>query len=510
MKTKIIALLLIILFAAVVFSYNLSHWPMIWYDEGLHLQAAKNLAISGRYGINSTEGFRVFDPLITTGPTVLVPIALIFKLFGIHLLWARAVIVLYALLVVFAYFLVAEKLFNLNTAIVASLLLITLSASLDDISGSFLALSRMVMGEVPALFWMLIGSYFWFRHLSKEGYVALTVAGFCFGLAVVTKPQYLLVIVTFLMIYVVDRIWYRQLRIRQVIIPIAISIAITAVWYAYQSSQSATNYIGQAAILDRIGGQISLFNFSLIVRSTRVLLASGVLVWGVPGLIYGLFKSKERDILGIQRGFFIIFCLLWFFWYIFGSISWIRYAFPSIAIMILYMALLLVDLTENFVFTKWRPRPGVGVPVGELRIVKSLAVTVAVIMMVIVPLEVRLKDVFTASDNSPEAIASYLQQNVPSGIVVETMEPEIAFLSDRNFHQPTLDIQNGAVRFVQLGQPYPPDFYPRDSINANYLVLGPYGKWTQLYEGWLEEGHFTPVISIGGYDLYKLNGDSSP
>jgi 4-amino-4-deoxy-L-arabinose transferase-like glycosyltransferase len=171
MKTRMIALMLIMLFAVVFFSYRLQQWPTSWYDEGIHLQVSKNLALSGRYGIQSSEGFRYFDPLVTTGPTVTLPIAIVFGLAGVSLLWARAVIVIYALLTVLVYFLVVEKLFKLNTAVVATLLLISLSASFDDISGSFLALSRMDMGEVPAIFWMLVGSLLWYLHLEKRGYV---------------------------------------------------------------------------------------------------------------------------------------------------------------------------------------------------------------------------------------------------------------------------------------------------------------------------------------------------
>jgi hypothetical protein len=211
-------------------------------------------------------------------------------------------------------------------------------------------------------------------------------------------------------IYLFDRLWYRQLRLRQVAIPIIVGLAITMIWYFYQSFQTAANQAGQAVILDRFGAQISLFSFPLIIRSVRVLLSSGVLIWGLPGLVYGLYKSRERDILGIQRGFLLTFCFLWFFWFIFGSISWLRYAFPAISIMILFIAKLLVDLADDFIFTRWRQRSADGTHIDQSRLVKSLAVTVAIALMVFVPLEVRLKDILTPSATSPTDFAVYLQQ----------------------------------------------------------------------------------------------------
>jgi hypothetical protein len=125
-------------------------------------------------------------------------------------------------------------------------------------------------------------------------------------------------------------------------------------------------------------------------------------------------------------------------------------------------------------------------------------------------LEVRVKDIIKAPDASLNSFVSFIQQNVPAEAVIETTEPEIAFLSDRNFHQPTLDVQDAAIRFVQLNQPYPPNFYPEKSINPDYLVLGPYSRWTQLYEDWLKGSEYTRLVSIGGYDLLEMKESEKP
>src|SRR5690348_18477110 len=75
--------------------YNLGYSPVPWFDEGEHLRVPKTLVQYGQYAVWSADGFRYFGPTIGVGPTVLLPIALVFKLFGIGLVQARLVMVAY-------------------------------------------------------------------------------------------------------------------------------------------------------------------------------------------------------------------------------------------------------------------------------------------------------------------------------------------------------------------------------------------------------------------------------
>jgi hypothetical protein len=87
---------------------------------------------------------------------------------------------------------------------------------------------------------------------------------------------------------------------------------------------------------------------------------------------------------------------------------------------------------------------------------------------------------------------------VPKDAVIESLS-RIVFLSDRNFHQPTLAVQDAAVRFVRMSQPYPPDFY---SMEFKILNTRARSVWQDdtTYADWLKSGR-SHVASIGGYDL---------
>ncbi|MFN3762806.1 MAG: glycosyl transferase, partial [Anaerolineae bacterium] len=89
----------VVLFLAL---YHLRDYPLTWFDEGSHLHVPKTLVRFGVYADYSSEGFRYYGPTIGVGPTVMLPIAAAFKLFGIGLLQARLVMVLYLLAAIYA------------------------------------------------------------------------------------------------------------------------------------------------------------------------------------------------------------------------------------------------------------------------------------------------------------------------------------------------------------------------------------------------------------------------
>ncbi len=75
--------------------FNLTSYPTTWGDEGAYLHVPKTLVEFGKYADRSSEGFRYFGVPLGVGPTVMLPIAAMFKVFGISLWSARLVIVAY-------------------------------------------------------------------------------------------------------------------------------------------------------------------------------------------------------------------------------------------------------------------------------------------------------------------------------------------------------------------------------------------------------------------------------
>src|SRR6476620_1475724 len=71
--------------------YNLGTNPRPWHDEGTYLDLARTLAEDGVYAVRNSDGYQTFGAIQSVGPTVIVPIALSFKLFGTGIIQGRAV-----------------------------------------------------------------------------------------------------------------------------------------------------------------------------------------------------------------------------------------------------------------------------------------------------------------------------------------------------------------------------------------------------------------------------------
>jgi 4-amino-4-deoxy-L-arabinose transferase-like glycosyltransferase len=172
---------------------NLPYAPRTWFDEGSHLHVPETLIRYGVYADISSEGFRYFGPTIGVGPTVMIPIALVFRLVGIDLLAARLVIVVYLLAALWIFYRLAHRLHGKSLALLTVLLLI---ASRTRGFEGMIEYGRQVLGEVPGLAWLGVGLLAYTSavlHPDHRRRNAL-LAGIGFGLALITKNQFALVV----------------------------------------------------------------------------------------------------------------------------------------------------------------------------------------------------------------------------------------------------------------------------------------------------------------------------
>ena len=101
-----------------------------------------------------------------SGPTLIVPLALVFKLFGVGLIQARALALLIAGITLGVYGLLARRLVGSTAAVVA---LVTLLAGNPALYTSFAMLARQALGEVAALGLCLYGVWLWLRVARQVG-----------------------------------------------------------------------------------------------------------------------------------------------------------------------------------------------------------------------------------------------------------------------------------------------------------------------------------------------------
>ena len=135
----IVAWIAMMVLMAVGAVYTLTGY--VGFDEAFNLQMPANLARHGEYA-TTYQGGQPFDPVITTGPTVLLPIALSFDVFGVGIVQARWIVFLFWLTFVVLLSAMAYRLGGW-----LSMLLVLIWSAFLPFSLDF---GLKVMGEIPA------------------------------------------------------------------------------------------------------------------------------------------------------------------------------------------------------------------------------------------------------------------------------------------------------------------------------------------------------------------------
>jgi hypothetical protein len=496
-RSRLVALA-IVLVTLLLATCNLEFYPRAWFDEGCHVHVAKALVEFGRYADYSSEGFRYDSATFGVGPTVLMPIALAFAAFGVGLLQARLVMAAYLIICALFYFRVTQHLFGRWVALLATLFLLTTP------SLAFVETGRQVIGEVPALAWFLIGADLWFRALDSSRRRYLVAGGIAWGLAMITKSHYALLLPPAIVILaILDLHYLHRLPLRRYLIPLGVALAICVAWYGglvlYNGAQNL------AADTDRLRaasiGAIFAFSLPRAASALKLLLSPEALFgWTIPGLVFGLISSLDRrSDLAPKLGLLSLFAAVWTCWFALASIAWPRYAFAGLAIAFPFAAKLLADLVGD--------RGGLGVLASlrhparlGARDVRSACVLLLIAVMVTYQLVWTIRPIVAEPDRSPQEFARLLNDTVRPDATIETWEAELGTLTDHHYHFPPARALDAAVQRQWLD---PDAAQARVTVEAEYLVVGRLGKWTGLYGATLATGRYALVASVGEYDLYQ-------
>jgi 4-amino-4-deoxy-L-arabinose transferase-like glycosyltransferase len=185
-----------IAFALFMGTYRLVETPPTWMDEGLITQVAVNMTTQGVYGYQTAPGIFISAEFLTTSYPVIFPLIAVFKIWGVGLIEARTLMVLFILVFILgAYHLVREE--ARFTHWLVPLLSLLLLVSFAPLYGH----GKNVLGEVPGLMLFVSALYFLSRmEKGSERWGTALSAGLCAGLAMATKPIYLIVLVPSLII----------------------------------------------------------------------------------------------------------------------------------------------------------------------------------------------------------------------------------------------------------------------------------------------------------------------
>ena len=482
--------------------YNLAGFPTTWFDEGSHLHVPKTFVRFGVYADYSSEGYRYFGPTTGIGPTVFLPIAWMFKLFGIGLLQARLVIVLYLIVCIALIFRLGQKLGGWSLALFAAALAISSrGVNLQEYG-------REVLGEVPGMVFLLGGLLVWFSSWERPTWKRLVSAGLLLGLSLVTKNQYLIVLAPGLgLAFLANLLYYRAAPQRAFWVTGFVTVMVYALWqfiliFALGPGTGAENF---ALFRKAATDSALIFSTDLMKHSVSELLSLKVF-FGllIPGLVYGFFLALPRKRSGLIWGVLFFMTVSNLAWYVLASIGWLRYAFPALLFSTFFLARMFLDWSDGFRIP-WRDawislRRGNGLD-GSIALKAVLGVWM--VGMLLVPFAQNLVEITRAPDQSPFEMAAYLDSHVAKTALVETWEPEMGFLTDHNYHFPPPATLYEANSYIWLGKAPPSSSYHFVEENLpDYVLVGAFSTWVKLYPSSILETRYVLEKSAGAYSLY--------
>lgn len=173
----------IALVALIFMLRELGTFPASWADEGLFMIVAKMLAGGQGYAMPLLEGKWLYPYFLNVGPTLIVPVALSIKLFGLSLEAARIPMVLWMIVCTLLFYIFTRRIAGRTNALWATTLLVTLSA--------FVNTGKPVLGEIPAFTFLIGGLLVLMRPQSLKRTLG---SGVLFGLAFLTKITFGLIL----------------------------------------------------------------------------------------------------------------------------------------------------------------------------------------------------------------------------------------------------------------------------------------------------------------------------
>jgi len=499
-RSRVTALLALLVFLAV---FKLETTPPLWWDEGWTLSVARNWVEKGHYG-RLLVGKPAPPGLEATFP-VSFPVSLTFRFFGVGVWQGRLAILSYMLGTLAVVFYLARRLYSRSIAVATVLVLLLM---LPQIEIHPIIVGRQVLGEPPAMFYLLTGYAFFLLALEGRLWLLPVVVGF-WGIALITKAQVMPFWAASLIIPLAIALWSKNWRRSSLfaisfICSVMLYVMLLWLWRSFlQQTFPQSPMLGMYQVTALVGAVPS-----------RTIALFVVFAYGLPtllGLCYGVLsfmRSKEKfapkSHTEVVRQALLVLAGSWFSWYVTLSVGWARYLFPATFIGSIFVAAMLYQLTHHFSVT-WtvgnagsllrnlRPnREGIGALIAILLIVNAFPRT----------LRMLYESYFVNADASALEVVEFLNTRTSPVSMIETYDSELFFLLERPYHYPPDQIHVELNRRTFLNQHVSIDYDPLEA-NPDYLVAGPHSKLWKLYDGAVQSGSFRLVQAYGRYDIYK-------
>lgn len=474
---------------------NLAFNPAISWDEGYILQGPLNLLRAGIYGTSTVDGAQPFDPYLSTGPTVLLPIFGSFLLLGDGVAQARLVVLLYGMACVAVFYGIVRLCASRGVALIAALLL----------SLSLYPYHRTALGEAPGFFWLLLGGWLWLRALLGGPRLAiLAMAGLSFGLAALTKQALApIAAVTLLGSWSLAHLSVRQTdqggerpAVRSLLVPLALLPVPLVAWYALQMS-----LLGLDTVLERMSGlsgyqsqfvELSWGRLQQNLSAATSSLPDGLAPWIAPAALLTLAQLLRGRLSSPARNFLPVLAVVCFGYYLL-SVGWPRYGFWALAAstgLIAALAPLFLQEAGSFGLDRGNRLAQAGVPV------------LLGVALLAYPAYWTGTSLLRGDQEAP-ATARFVMEQTDADELLGTTEWEIDFLTKMRFKHPPTYIATTPPEVVERT-------FDWSWPGVDWVVVGPIGRYLGAEVRLASNPRFIERFKTGPYRVFQRTQGPAP
>ncbi len=333
-----IAVAALALFVLYFATLALTESPKVWYDEGYHLEVARVQALHGFLGLQVAPDEFASAAQVTVGFPLLYPVALSYHLFGIGILEARAVMVLFILGLFGSATYLVFKLFGVHAALFSAALLVT--------SPLLYGNGKSVLGEVPGLFYIVMFLIFLFMLERREWYPLryYVAAGFTAGLAVATKPIFILLVPAVAIVFLLRM---HQIPVRWSGFAVAVGAGLTPlfVWVMTQFSGDSLSAVfmhySNPYQIESLSNVVITNLLRFFTEVTPLYCAALLIPW-VMFVVLRLYRKESISFVELVALMFVFLVLLAYL----RTAGWYRYLFPAYVFLTLFAVPSLFSLTR--------------------------------------------------------------------------------------------------------------------------------------------------------------------
>ena len=250
------------------------------FDGSMNLQVPVSLVRDGLYATNY-GGLVPFERRIQTGGPVLLPIAVMFKLFGIGSFQALLVNVFYIGVMVFFFVRISKELKANRVAVVWFL-------GITVFIWSYMELAMGIYGEIPTLALFLGMVYFLLLSERKGKACYFAIAGVFYGLAYLTKTVILIAVPAIIAVFASKWLIEKKMKLKDILLWAVGAAAPVGVFELYKLAQlGVSHYLvywrGQSDnILRQAGVKAGYADTPNLIEKVRIHLTAFTDTFGIP------------------------------------------------------------------------------------------------------------------------------------------------------------------------------------------------------------------------------------